>query len=578
MFAAYKQHVKSIDIPIERRSVDWYFFETYQDLWGDIDRGDTKTRHQLSHHYNTLPRNKPCSLTLELFRKITGRRKQMFDKMTKDKVLPDSFFNEEQEEYSFDDNKWSFDSATMNFARISNKSIRKAVKVMSKKLLKVNKPSTLTSHITHARYLDEFLSASKIPSLAKFTTNHKNNFYNYLIKLEENGEHSKAHGLLRLTRKLYTTLNTAEERKDIIAPDLNFPKTEYSVSKKPKDYNYPILTHSEMQEILDYLVKVRKMAPSRRITRTAIILQLILSRRPSETLGLETDCIVFLGNSGEWLLKYRTSKQNAIKKVSVSILCGYRQDPFALRMRDLVPELVQEVKDLTRMLRGLAPKEIRSKLFIRHGYKVSKANPVMVETYNQIRAEWGTIKEQLDINPRITLHKSRHTTATLLLRTGSNYAQAGEALGDTANTIKNNYSATISKLETMSLARGHLIGDIESDVKKIVDTKYSSPSPISDVEAMNSNTLHKVCGGNCGASQEKMYACETYLMTKGGSGCKGCPSFFPSPINLPYWIMEQRSDYGNMQKAKGTPLHKRHKLNYLRTENLVKTLKEMSNG
>jgi len=578
MLLAYAQHRKSTEVPIKKRTLDWYFFEMYKDWWHYINDKNITKRNQLSSHYSRVPKIFPCDLTLKLFQGITGRKKKMFETMSKDRVIPDDFSINEPEEYTIYDDKWIIDGTCINFTRIPNKSTRHTFKIMCKELLKSNKPSTLSSYVTYAQYLDDFLETKKIPSLVEFTIDHKNDFYNHVDKLGENEDYHKAAGLIKLVRKLYKTLNTQKKRKSHIDPDLNFPSTEYSVPKKPKDYNYPILSDTDMKKILDHLDEVRKMQPSKRIPRTAAILQLIISRRPGETVGLNLDCIVWLGNSGDWLLKYWSSKQNAMKKVSVSILCGYRQDPFALRMRKLVPELISEIKELTSTLRDISPKKIKNKVFIRYGHSTGAAEPIIVETLTRIGAEWCSMRKELDISTKITLHNSRHTMATRLLRTGSNYVQAAEALGDVVGTILNSYSATVSKLETMSLPKGHLINNMESDVKKLVDTKYSPPKVISDNEATNDDTLNSICGGSCGAGQKKMHACETYLMTKGGGGCKGCISFHPAPMNLPFWTLELRSDQSNMRKSKNTPLYKRNKLNYRRTENLVKTLKELRDG
>ena len=143
-----------------------------------------------------------------------------------------------------------------------------------------------------------------------------------------------------------------------------------------------------------------------------------------------------------------------MKKVTASILCGQRQDPFALKMRDLVPKLIEEIRELTSTLRSLVPKEIKNKVFIRYSHTTSATEPIIAETISRIGAEWIAMREKLGINAKITLHNSRHTMATRLLRTGSNHVQAAEALGDTVGSIENSYSATVSKLETMSLPGG----------------------------------------------------------------------------------------------------------------------------
>lgn len=579
MLKALRKHKKLGDIPIKERSLEWYFFEVYRDMWVSLEKAGAKNedRNQVSPRYNVLPKIMPSEMTLQHYKKIDGRNGKMRELMIEDGALSVDFFQKEEEEYDASSQIWVIDGSTLNFARISDESVRRAVMALCKEVQKTHRPETLASHITAGQYLSDFIAESNFTSLLDLTKKHKQKFYSYVDELHDNGQYTKAEKIIKLVRKLYKTLDTAKKRKGLIAPDLYFHKGEYSLPKKPKNYDYPILSDIDMQRILDHLKDIRKMKTSKRIARTATVLQLMLARRPSETIGLDLDCIVRLGDSGDWLLKFWSEKQNAKKKVSASVLCGNRKDPFAKAMHRLVPEIIREITELTETIRNRAPNKIKNKVFIRHGQN-TMTDPIIVEKLGRTGAEWTAIKKELGITTKVTLHNARHTMATRLIRTGSNYIQAAEALGDAAITVKRNYSATVSKLETMSLPKGHLINNIENDIKEIAAKKYSSPKPLSIDEASRRDDLNDVCGGKCNAGQDKMYACETFIMTKGGSGCKGCPSFFPAPQNLPFWRMELRSDYANMQKSRGTPLYPRYKLNYKRTENLVKTLKELANG
>lgn len=590
-FEWYREHIKNKkDIPKEERTVLWYVMEVYEDRLMLL-KGWEKLK--IISSFKEVIHIKAVDFSYENFQTVrsnkSGAYKEVIEMMIHDEMCSHDVLEEKEEVYeiNWNDDVWYYsERAKYDFIKIP-KTFRESAKIYTKEYTeKLTKRSVRMSDLL---IMFEGLLSTGVTCISELTQDKKKSFYVLLRSMDKQGGKEKK-AAIRILKQFRSFISTLQKFKySELNGSLRVKNDNFRIKKTSTEIT--VYSDDDMLKILEFIKSDESVTRDLmgRIEVCAFGLIALLGRRVGEMInskrkgkgigGLKIDALKTWGMSGEYGLSYYSPKHKAWEFVLLSDLVGYRTDPFAKELIELVPLLLDEAVNITSKFRKSLPEKLKDILFVTPspdvGYAAISSATMLKKMYRVFEAIGIDRKGK-------NFHTYRHLIATNIILSGGTVADAADALKDLPKTVAKYYHQYTTRVDTLKhfAAKGRVqMVDAMKDSEHL-DKLNNKQHKVLMPDHLSEDG-YKVVGGNCVSEAEHRQNCSTFQMTNSPDGCVGCRYLEVNAIeNKDYWLALMNVRAESMSSLQvGSISYRWEKAGYQRAKIVVEDIeqKELEN-